>query len=93
MISDDPLDPDGTGLPNMRTITLAELRASLRPMTVLERVEAHALGRLDMSTTELVAAKLYLAKTQADLKAVELSGPDGGAIPISWPIPKTALDK
>jgi hypothetical protein len=90
-MSDDPLDPDGTLVPNY--VTLPALRASHRPMTVLERVERHALGMEDMSSTELVAAKLFLAKTQADLKAVELSGPDGGAIPISWPIPKTNLDK
>jgi hypothetical protein len=49
-------------------------------MSVLERVELHALGSGTMTQTELAAAKLYLSKTQPDLKAVEHSGKGGGPI-------------
>ena len=59
-----------------------DLRASERPMTVLERVEQHALGLVPMETSELQAAKLFLSKTMPDMKAVEVSGRGGAAIPI-----------
>jgi hypothetical protein len=66
---------DGTlGNDCTRTMTIDELRASIRPMTVLERVEEHALGGIAMTPTQLIAAKLFLSKTQPDLKAVEVSG-------------------
>ncbi len=55
------------------TITLEQLRQSIRPMTVQQRVEKAALGLLVMTSDELSAAKLYLAKTAADLKSVEVN--------------------
>ena len=67
-------------LPNTKVMTLAQLRASLKPMTVLERVEQAALGLIEMTSEELAAARLYLAKTQPDLKAEEHTGANGGAI-------------
>jgi hypothetical protein len=66
---DGTLTPPG-GAP---TITLEELRRSARPMSVLERVEKAALGLVEMSPEELTAAKLYLAKTAADLKSIEVN--------------------
>ncbi len=68
----DTLDPL-RGQPENPPITPEELRRSARPMTVLQRVEQAALGLLDMTQEELAAAKLYLAKTAADLKSVEVN--------------------
>ena len=66
------LDPEpGIEIP---TITLAELIAGNRPMTVLQRVEHAALTLPPGSNGQIAAAKLYLSKTQPDLKAVEISG-------------------
>ena len=65
---------------DVQYITLDELRRGGRPMTVLERVEQAALGKLDMTSEELAAAKLFLSKTQPDLKAEEQTGKDGGPI-------------
>ena len=80
MIDDSLPIPD---MPNSPRITFEELRASRRPMTVLERVERHDLGQEDMTATELNAAKLFLSKTQPDLKAMELTGKDGGPVELS----------
>ena len=65
-----------------QALGIDDLRASERPMTVLERVERHALGLVDMEPSELQAAKLFLSKTMPDMKAVEVSGRGGAAIPI-----------
>ena len=63
-------------------ITLDEIKRGGRPLTVLERVERHALGIDLMVATELKAADLFLRKTLPDLKAVEHTGKDGGAIEV-----------
>lgn len=57
-----------------RTITLAELLRGGRPMTVLERLEQHALGAEEMTNTEIQAAKIFLDKTVPTLKATEHTG-------------------
>ena len=73
-MSDDPLDPDGTGLPNMRYVTLSELRNEIDSKRILQRLQRHALGLEDMTVTEVTAARIALAKTMPDMKAVEHSG-------------------
>jgi hypothetical protein len=64
------------------TITIEELMRGGRPMTVMERLEQHALGNLEMSNTEIQAAKLFLDKTIPTLKATELTGKNGGPLEI-----------
>lgn len=71
--------PAGTQIP---TVSLAELISSNRPMTVLERVEYAALNLPPGSPGQLQAAKLYLSKTQPDLKAVEITGQGGKPISV-----------
>jgi len=42
-----------------------------------------------------VTAQIFICKTQLgwrETDRLEHSGPNGGAIPITWPLPKTALD-
>lgn len=50
--------------------------------SVMSRVQAHANGTLSkpMSSTELKAAEIYLRKVVPDLRSMELTGKDGGAI-------------
>ena len=73
IIGDSPHEP----------MTLEELRASMIPMTVLERVRRAALGEEPMDKNQIAAAKLFLGKTQPDLKAVELTGKDGKPILVT----------
>lgn len=75
-------DPETGELPTHPPITLEELIAGPRPMTVLQRIEAHALGLLPMEPSEINAAKLFLSKTQPDLKAMEISGKGGKPISV-----------
>jgi hypothetical protein len=48
-------------------------RTSMAGM-ILDRLQLVASGELDMTPNQIAAAKLYLAKTLPDLKAVEHSG-------------------
>lgn len=50
---------------------------------LLNRLILFANGRVTMTTAQVLAAKTVIAKSIPDLKAVELSGPDGAEIPHS----------
>lgn len=49
---------------------------------LLKRLKKHADGEVEMSQTQIQAAKIYIGKYIPDLKAVELSGPEGGALVV-----------
>lgn len=83
--ADQPID-NGTldPLPGMeRTITLDELLRGGRPLTVLERLERHALGKEHMEPSEIQAGKIFLDKTVPTLKATEHTGKDGGPVQVA----------
>ncbi len=48
---------------------------------LLNRLILFATGRINMTTAQVLAAKIVIAKSIPDVKSVEHSGPDGGAIP------------
>lgn len=50
---------------------------------LLKRLKKHADGEIEMSQTQIQAAKIYIGKYIPDLKAVELTGKEGGAIVIN----------
>lgn len=58
----------------------------------MSRVNKHANGEIEMTPTQVAAAKLYLSKTLPDLKSSELTGKDGGAIKIDT-TPLSDVDK
>lgn len=47
---------------------------------LMTRLRKHAEGDLEMTTTQLAAAKIFLSKTVPDLARTEHTGKDGGAI-------------
>ena len=47
---------------------------------LLKRLTDHVVGTSEMSPTQLKAAEILLKKVAPDLKAIELTGPDGGAM-------------
>jgi hypothetical protein len=49
---------------------------------LVNRLENHALGKVDMTATQVQAARVLLNKTLPDLQAVQHSGPNEGPIPV-----------
>lgn len=47
---------------------------------LLKRLTDHVVGDSEMSPTQISAAKILLNKVAPDLKAIELTGHDGGPI-------------
>jgi hypothetical protein len=47
---------------------------------ILQRLEACANGDVEMGPDQIQAAKIILNKLIPDMKAVELSGPEGGPV-------------
>lgn len=60
-----------------------EVRARIQASQLINRVQSHAMGLIEMTATQLKAAKILLDKSLPDLSRVEMSGPDGDAIPTS----------
>jgi len=48
--------------------------------SLMARVLKHANGEIEMTPSQINAAKLFLSKTVPDLNRSELTGKDGGAI-------------
>ncbi len=60
---------------------------------LLKRLKKHADGELEMTQTQIQAAKIYIGKYIPDLKAMELTGPQGGPVPISIQVSFRDTDK
>ena len=52
----------------------------IRASQLLNRLNSHANGTVEMSTTQIQAAKIVIGKRIPDLKAIEITGPEGGPI-------------
>jgi hypothetical protein len=57
------------------------VRQKIQVSQLINRVQSHALGEVEMTSTQLDAAKFLLNKRIPN-PPTEVSGPDGGAIPI-----------
>jgi len=55
-------------------------RERISASMLANRLSQHVNGEVEMSATQIQAAKILLAKVIPDLKAVEHSGEDGGPI-------------
>jgi len=47
---------------------------------LINRLNSHANGEIEMSQSQVNAAKIVIGKSIPDLKAIEHTGEDGGAI-------------
>jgi len=47
---------------------------------LLNRLQDHAFGEVEMTPTQIQAAQICLKKSMPDLAAMEHTGPDGGAL-------------
>lgn len=59
------------------------VRDKIQASQLVNRLQDHIDGKAEMSQTQLRAAEILLKKSVPDLRSVEVSGPDGAAIPLS----------
>jgi hypothetical protein len=50
---------------------------------LLKRLTEHVVGTTEMSPSQISAAKILLNKVAPDLKAIELTGADGGPVQVA----------
>ena len=58
----------------LRPMHQDDVRAKIQTSQLLNRLENHALGTLDLSATQIKAIEVLIRKTLPDLSAVEMSG-------------------
>jgi hypothetical protein len=69
------------------------VRGKIQASQLVNRLTKHAFGEVEMTQSQVQAAKILLDKVLSNAPTVsEISGPDGGAIEVSWPLPKCELD-
>lgn len=57
-----------------------DVRAKIQASQLVNRLTDHALGEVELSSTQVRAIEILLRKTIPDLTNVEMSGPDGGPL-------------
>ena len=60
-----------------------EWRTRIDQGALLNRLHGHAKGELEMTPTQVSAAKILLAKCLPDLSSVEMTGAGGGPLTIT----------
>lgn len=64
----------------MRKLHQDDVRAKIQTSQLVNRLESHALGTVELSATQIKAIEVLIRKTLPDLSAVEMTGEDGGPI-------------
>lgn len=49
---------------------------------LLNRLKSHANGKVEMTRSQVQAAKIYIGKYVPDIKAMEITGADGGPLVV-----------
>lgn len=58
----------------LRKLHQEDVRAKIKTSQLINRLENHALGDLELSTTQIKAIEVLIRKTLPDLSAVSLTG-------------------
>jgi len=67
------------------------VRAKIQASQLVNRLTAHALGEVEMSATQVQAAKILLDKTLSNAPTVnEISGPEGAPVQMVQLVPLKA---
>lgn len=61
---------------------IEEARQKIRTTQLINRLQDHALGNVDMSSTQVRATEGLLKKVLPDLKQTEHTGEDGGPLTV-----------
>lgn len=51
---------------------------------LLNRLISHANGEIELTQSQVNAARIVIGKSIPDLKAIEHSGPEGGPMVVTW---------
>ena len=76
----------------MRKTHQDDVRAKIQTSQLINRLENHALGELDLTPTQIKAIEVLIRKTLPDLSAVSMSGEDGGPIETLHRIERHVID-
>lgn len=60
-----------------------EIRAKIQTSVILDYLHKHIKGLHEMTPAQVRSAEILLKKSIPDLSAVQLSGPNGGDIPLA----------
>ena len=52
-------------------------RTHIKTVKLAKRLQKHALGQLELSTSQIRAAEILLKKTLPDMQVTALTGPEG----------------
>lgn len=58
----------------LRPMHQEDVRAKIQTSQLINRLTDHALGKVDLSTTQVQAIKILIGKTLPDLQAISLDG-------------------
>lgn len=61
-----------------------DVREKIQASQIINRLEGHLNGQVELSPTQVRAAEILLKKTLPDLSNTEVSGPEGGPVEIRW---------
>lgn len=68
-----------------------EVRSRIQASQLVNRLQGHALGEVEMSTSQVQAAKILLDKLVSNAPT-EISGEDGEAIEVVQTIKRVVVD-
>lgn len=70
-----------------------DIRRKIQASVIIDRLEKHVKGELELTATQISAAQTLLDRSVAKLSQIQHTGADGGPIELSWPLPKSPLDQ
>jgi hypothetical protein len=70
-----------------------EIRAKIQASQLVNRLTKHAFGEVEMTPTQVNAAKILLSKSVPDLQSVELTGNADDPVVIAGQLPDAMLDE
>jgi hypothetical protein len=54
-----------------------EWRQKIRVSAIVNRLQSHVSGKVDMSATQIAAARILLSKSVPDLQSIDVGNKDG----------------
>jgi hypothetical protein len=64
----------------MRKTHQDDVRAKIQTSQLVNRLTDHALGKIELSPTQVRAIEVLIKKTLPDLATMQLTGPNGGPV-------------
>lgn len=61
-----------------------DVRTKIKIGNIIDRLEKHVAGEIEMTSSQVTSAKILLDKTMSNAPVLnQLSGPDGDGIPVN----------